>query len=151
MKRSALSALASVAALGLLASATSSALAGSEEDLFGPRYHSVSVTKDGKPRSLVEGTKLRVEFTRGGRSDEARWDSGCNFFGSQIEVGETAIDFGPIVSTAIGCETAFMRQDRFFARFFASDPEWTAEGRFATLSNARIEIELKRRVRPPGE
>lgn len=139
--------IATTAVLALvLAGSASVASAGSEEDLFGPRYHSVSVTKDGQPKALVEGTKLRIRFARHGNREDADWHSGCNFFAARIEVGEETIDFGPIVSTDISCDTSSERQDRFFARFFASDPSWTASGREATLANERVVIELRRRA-----
>lgn len=121
--------------------------AGDGEALFGPKYRSVSVEKNGEPRELVDGTRLQVKFAHEDGGDVVRWSSGCNLFGAQIEVSEAAIDTGEITSTDMACQNALGRQDNFFARFFAGDPSYSAEGRRLTLSTDRVEIELRRRLR----
>ncbi len=126
------------------------AAGGDEEALFGKRYHSVSVTKDGQPFGLVRGTKLRIGFSRHRGSDWAGWDSGCNAFGAEITLEEDVIDFEPPYQTLMGCTRRLLRQDAFFDRFFASDPAWTASGRELTLWNERVTVELRRRVTLPG-
>jgi heat shock protein HslJ len=141
-------------AIGVIFAATAfagvgagTALAGEEEALFGPRYHSVSVTKDGQPKPLVEGTKLWVKFTHGDFQDSVTWRAGCNFFGAPVRVNEETLNVRRIGSTDMACiGDGRMRQDRFFANFFGSDPAWTAAGRRATLSNDRVVIELRRRA-----
>lgn len=140
------SGLAAVVAFAVLAAALPAAHAGEEEALFGSRYHSVSVTKDGQTRELVEGTKLRVKFFHDGERDGVRWHSGCNYFGARIEVTSKRIKTDDIIGTEIGCEE--QRQDAFFARFFSQDPRYVASGRRLTLSTDRVVVELRRR--PPA-
>ena len=129
----------------VLTAAAPIALAGDEEALFGPRYHSVSVTKDGEPKSLVADTKLRVEFFRNVERDELAWHAGCNRFGYRIIVSQSEIDTRYGASTEIGCPRDLANQDDFFARFFKQDPAWSAEGRYLTLSTERVTVELRRR------
>ncbi len=135
-----------VAALAASAGALPVAHAGDEEALFGPRYHSVSITKDGQPRDLVKGTKLRVKFFHADDHDGVRWHSGCNYFGARIKVTNRRIETGDIAGTEIGCAPEEQRQDDFFARFFKRDPAWSAKGRHLTLSTERVVIELRRRA-----
>jgi heat shock protein HslJ len=137
------------AAVALLGAA-SPASAGDEEALFGKRYHSVSITKDGAPKALVEGTKLRVQFSHGDDHDSILWRAGCNFFGRQIIVTEETIDTRGGSSTEMGCPNELQRQDEFFAHFFRQDPAWNASGRELTLSTDRVTIELRRRVANAG-
>jgi heat shock protein HslJ len=140
-------------AIGVILAATAfagagagTAVAGDEEALFGPRYHSVSVTKDGDPKPLVKGTKLWVKFTHGDFQDSVTWRAGCNFFGAPVKVNEETLNVRRIGSTDMACiGDGRMRQDNFFAHFFHQDPAWDAEGRDLTLSTERVSIELRRK------
>jgi heat shock protein HslJ len=129
--------------------AASPARAGDDEALFGKRYHSVSVTKDGEPLALVEGTKLRVGFIRG-KVDSASWHAGCNAYGAHIAIVKDVIDVDPksMISTAMECfGDGLARQDNFFAHFFKGDPTWSASGRDLTLGTERVTVELRKRAK----
>lgn len=124
------------------------AAAGDEAALFGKKYHSVSVTKDGKPKPLVEGTHLWVKFRQGGERASVAWRAGCNFYGARLEIEEDVLDVkrGSMVSTDMGCiGDRYRRQDDFFAGFFAKDPSWSATGDDLTLATERVTIELSRK------
>ena len=137
--------LAGTAFVGVAATAGA---AGDSDALFGPRYHSVSVTKDGEPKPLVEGTKLRVKFTHGDFQDSVTWRAGCNYFGAPVDVEEETLNVRRIGGTAMACiGDGLMRQDDFFVHFFHQDPAWDAEGRDLTLSTDRVTIEFRRRAK----
>jgi len=126
----------------------SPALAGDEEALFGKKYHSVSVTKDGEPKPLVKGTHLWVDFRHNDENDGVAWRAGCNYYGAPIELADNILDTGQIVGTEMACiGDGLMRQDRSFVRFFRRDPAWSASGRDLTLNTNRVTIELRRRAK----
>ena len=130
--------------------AAPTALAGDEEALFGKKYHSASVTKDGEPKPLVKGTHLWVQFHHNDDHDGVAWRAGCNYYGARMTIAEDVIDVKrkTIISTDMACiGDHYRRQDDFFARFFAKDPAWSAEGSDLTLSTERITIELHRRTK----
>ena len=127
--------------------ASAPALAGDEEALFGKKYHSDSVTKDGEPRPLVKGTRLWVRFNRTEDRTSVGWRAGCNYWGARLEVLDDLLDVKgrSLVSTDMGCPSqAHQRQDEFFARFFRKDPSWDATGDDLTLATERVTIELSR-------
>ncbi|MEJ7875620.1 MAG: hypothetical protein WKF62_03095 [Solirubrobacterales bacterium] len=72
--------------------------------LFGPAYRSTAVTKDGEPRELVDGTRLRAKFTHDDDGDALAWRAGCNYFGSRIEVTNNQIDVRRGSNTEIAAE-----------------------------------------------
>ena len=123
------------------------AAAGDEAALFGKKYHSVSVTKDGKPKPLVEGTHLWVKFRQDGERTSVGWRAGCNFYGARLEIEDDVLDVKrrSMISTDMGCSSDRHRQDDFFARFFAQDPSWIASGDDLTLATERVTIELSRK------
>ena len=137
------------ATAALFAAGASPSIAGDEEALFGKKYHSVSVTKDGQPKPLVKETKLRVQFFHAEEEDELAWHAGCNRFGYAVIVLDELLDTDYGSSTEIGCPGDLARQDIFFAHFFKRDPAWSASGRNLTLSTERVTIDLRRRPTVP--
>ena len=145
MKRATAFGLAAVAACAFTSAVAPVTHAGDESKLFGPAYFATSITKEGEARELVEDTRLRVKFKRDEERDAVTWSAGCNYFGARIVLGDAHIDTRQIIGTQIGCRRALARQDDWIAKFFRSDPGWTAEGRRLTLSTERVEIELRRK------
>ena len=118
---------------------------GNAKDLFGPAFVSTSVTKNGASHDLVQGSHLRVKFVRERGKEIVRWNSGCNYFGSKVEISKTHIDTKRSPSTDIGCTGPQGRQDRWIARFFLADPAWSLSGDQLTLSADDDEFTLERR------
>ncbi|MDQ3759483.1 MAG: META domain-containing protein, partial [Actinomycetota bacterium] len=141
MKRATAFGLAVVAAWAFTSAVAPVTHGGDESKLFGPAYFATSITKDGEARELVEDTRLRVKFNRDEERDAVTWSAGCNYFGARIVLADAHIDTRQISGTQIGCRRALARQDDWIARFFASDPAYSTEGRRLTLSNERIVIE----------
>ena len=120
--------------------------AGDRSDrLFGRPYFSTGVTRDGERHELVRGTRIRVYFWRDDESDHVTWNAGCNDFGAEVEIRPRRLITGATLSTLIGCPTPRLRQDRWVARLFRSDPVWQARGRKLRLRSHGTVIRLRRR------
>lgn len=117
-------------------------------DISGRTFISVSVTEDGEPHPLVEGTVIRLSFEDGTISASA----GCNsMFGSYtIEDGILVVD--AMGMTEMGCAPALMAQDQSVAAFLGSRPAITLSGDDLTLTSETTTIQLlDREVAEPDQ
>lgn len=101
-------------------------------------YLSQSVTEDGAPRALVDGTQLRLQFFEHPRMSAS---AGCNTLG-----GRYAIDGGELVlsdasETAIGCDSALSQQDEWYFGFLASSPAIDVGDDTIVLEGSGVRIE----------
>lgn len=121
--------------------------AGDRSDrLFGRPYFATAVTKDGERHELVRGTRIRVGFDHDVETDYVFWDAGCNDFGAELEVKPRRLITGVTYSTDMLCRPRpIMRQERWVAKLFHSDPVWHARGRKLRLRSHGTVIRLRRR------
>ena len=117
-------------ALALIAlSMMSASSAGSPgSGLSGKRWVSVKVVRNGSPHELVSGTRVKLKLVHEAKRDVARWSAGCNLFGGELSVTPRRLLIGQVTQTEMGCSPPLHRQDRWLARFFASDPRWARQG-----------------------
>lgn len=106
-------------------------------------FRSTSVTRDGQPRPLVDGTTIDVQFADEGRGDLIRWRSGCNTAGGPLVITADRLDVEDGGSTAMGCDADRMAQEEWVHAFFLSDPSWAADGSRLTLTSDGTVIELE--------
>jgi heat shock protein HslJ len=106
---------------------------------WGRTFLSTSVTENGRPRALVEGTRIRLTF-----SDDHHLgaQAGCNSMGGPAEVADGHLVVGDLATTEMGCDPARHAQDDWLARFLTSRPGWRLEGSSLTLDQGSTRIEL---------
>lgn len=117
-------------------------------DVSGRTFISVSVTEDGEPHPLVEGTVIRLSFDDGSLSASA----GCNnmFGGYTIVDGVLVVD--AMGMTEMGCDPDLMAQDQSLAAFLGSRPTITLSGNDLTLTSETTTIQLlDREVAEPDQ
>ena len=103
---------------------TTSAL--TPDDLTGRDYLSIKVTENGNPKTLVEGTRIALQFRQDDASGQAKLgvSAGCN----SIDAGYTLDDEDKIITsymatTEMACQDERMEQDAFIVAFFGSKPQ----------------------------
>jgi heat shock protein HslJ len=108
--------------------------------LNGRRFVSVSVSEDGRPRPLVAGTHITLNFDDGRLGANA----GCNTMGTAIDVTDgTIASNGEIASTAMGCADALMAQDEWLGRLLREPLKWRLDGDRLELWNDTTNIVLR--------
>ncbi len=112
---------------------------------WGRTFLSTSVTENGEPRPLVEGTRIRLSF-----SDDRHLgaQAGCNSMGARAEVsgGERGeprrLVVSDLATTDMGCHPPRHAQHEWLGRFLASRPTWQLEGPDLTLEQGSTRIQL---------
>jgi heat shock protein HslJ len=105
----------------------------------GRTFLSTSVTEGDMPRSLADGTRIRLDFT----GDDLRMDAGCNllWFSPTRQDGDrliTAMEF----TTQVGCSPDRLDQDDWLTGFLTSEPTLRLDGDSLRLSSDGVTIEL---------
>lgn len=106
-------------------------------------FRSTSVTQNGQPRPIVEGTTIDVQFANEGSGDLIRWLSGCNRYGGDLTISVDRINVVLAGGTQAGCEPARAEQERWVNVFFQSDPFWRTDGTRLRLTSGDTVIELE--------
>ena len=107
--------------------------------LAGRTFVSESVTADGEPRPLVEGTHIEIGFSDDGRM---RATASCNTLSGAIEVRASRIVVGELSSTRIGCSPERHEQDRWLAAVLSADPAYVVRGTRLLLETGGTAIRL---------
>ncbi|MFD5824913.1 META domain-containing protein [Lentzea sp. NPDC060358] len=132
-----------VVAVALLAAACGGG-AGGGGDVVGKVFHSTSVTEQGKVRALVEGTRVRVEFTDDGRLI-AR--AGCNQMQAPVSLGGGRLEVSELSTTAMGCPNPGLHeQDEWLSNFLSATPSWRMDGGNLVVTGTSAEIVLAQEV-----
>jgi heat shock protein HslJ len=123
------------------AGATDSKSSGGEP--WGRTFLSTSVTENGRPKPLVDGTRITLNFFDDGHRLGAQ--AGCNQMGgpASFQGGRLVID--DMATTEMGCDPPRHAQDEWLARFLTSKPNWTRSGSTLTLDNGTVRIVLEDR------
>lgn len=116
--------------------------AGQGADLRGNVYVSTSVSEQGKPRALVEGTKVELRFTDDGR---LLANAGCNQMQGPVQLGDGKLAVAEISTTAMGCpKPELHEQDDWLSKLLDARPSWRLDGANLVLTGSNAEIVLAR-------
>jgi len=105
----------------------------------GRAFEATSVTESGAERPLVAGTRLTVRFRAPG---ELEAHAGCNYLGVRGHLEGARLVADSMLSTAIGCASELLAQDRWVVDFFNAGPTWQVRGDELTLRTPTTEIVL---------
>lgn len=112
---------------------------GGGDPLTGRTFLSETITEDGEPYELVEGTRIALEFTDDGRL-VAR--AGCNILSHDVSVTGDRIEATGGESTEMGCDPPRQEQDTWLADFLSGSPQWELDGDYLILTSGGTELEL---------
>lgn len=114
--------------------------AGSASPLLGRTFLSESVTEDGEPRTLLEGTRIEITFGDDGRIN---LNAGCNSIGGPVAIGAHKLVVDELSSTAAGCiPDELHEQDEWLSGILHSDPTYVLDGDRLRLESAGSVIEM---------
>lgn len=107
--------------------------------LVGRTFLSESVTENGVPRSMVEGTQIGLTFQPGGRLSAT---AGCNHISGSVEVTADRILVGELAMTELGCAPFLHEQDQWLADFLSTGPAYALDEQQLRLDAEGTVIEL---------
>lgn len=110
---------------------------------WGRTFLSTSVTENGQPKPLVEGTRITLRF-----DDERRQlgaSAGCNSMGGSASFEDGRLVVDDLATTEMGCDPPRHAQDEWVGGFLTSRPTWTVEGPVLTLDNGNARMVLEDR------
>ncbi|MET9228977.1 META domain-containing protein [Lentzea sp. NPDC003310] len=114
--------------------------AGQGVTLRGKVYVSSSVTDQGKPRAVVEGTRVELRFTDDGRLIA---NAGCNQMQGPVSLDDGRISVAELGVTAMGCpKPELHEQDDWLAGVIEAKPTWKLDGTTLVVTGANAEIVL---------
>jgi heat shock protein HslJ len=108
----------------------------------GRAFTSILVRQDGKPYSLVPGTAVKLDFSKGRVTASA----GCNTMSGPVTFTSDTMVVGTLASTPMLCDPLRGRQDGLLLDLFAKPSQWSLDGMTLTLWNTRVEIILGERL-----
>jgi len=91
-------------------------------------YVVTAVTADGKPRTLVDGSEIRITLD----GSRAVITAGCNTMSGSYALDGTRMTLADLASTEMGCAAPLMEQDAWVAGLFAQPVQLTT-GTGATI------------------
>lgn len=101
-------------------------------------FVATSITDRGRPRTLAEGTELRLTF----RDDQFGIEAGCNHLSGSYELDGDRLVVGPIGGTEMGCPQPLMDQDAWLAGVLAGESRLRLVEDDLTLTTDEVVIEL---------
>jgi heat shock protein HslJ len=107
--------------------------------LVGRTFVSTSVTENGQPRPLVEGTRIELSIPS---RDRIGASAGCNQLSGPLTIERHRLVVGTLASTRIGCAPELHRQDEWLARFLTGDPFYVLRGDSLRLQVGGTVVEL---------
>ncbi len=105
-------------------------------------FLSVAVTDAGAPRSLVPGTRIRLDF----RGSELGANAGCNSIGGTYAIQDGTLILDAAGMTEMGCDQPRHEQDDWLVAFLSSRPTMKLSGDELTLESGTIAIRLMDRT-----
>ncbi|MEP7360625.1 MAG: META domain-containing protein [Chloroflexota bacterium] len=116
--------------------------------LTGRTFLSMTVTKDGAPYTLADGTRIRLVFNDGRLTANA----GCNTIGGNLTLAGDTLHFSGASMTEMGCDEPRMAQDQWLVSFLGSDPTFGLDGNdLALTSGTTVVTLLDRAVAEPDQ
>ena len=114
---------------------------------WGRTFLSTSVTENGRPRPLVEGTRISLRFSD---SSEIGAQAGCNSMGGPASIDDGRLVIDDLATTEMGCDPPRHAQDEWLAQFLTSRPSADLSAETLTLENDTTRIVLTdRKVADP--
>lgn len=114
-----------------------------ELGLQGRTFLSTAVTEDGKPRQLVDGTRITLTFHDDGRVSA---QAGCNILGSDdVSTDDGVLSIGSLSQTEMGCDPPRHDQDEWLASVLTAKPTWKLDSATLLLETERVAIMLQDR------
>ncbi|HEU5449007.1 MAG TPA: META domain-containing protein [Acidimicrobiia bacterium] len=110
---------------------------------WGRMFLSTSVTENGQPKPLVEGTRITLNFFDDGHRLGAQ--AGCNQMGGPASFQGGRLVVNNMATTEMGCDPPRHAQDEWLARFLTSKPSWVRSGSTLTLDNSSVRVVLEDR------
>jgi heat shock protein HslJ len=110
-----------------------------DSEPWGRAFLSTSVTENGQPRPLVEGTRISLRFSD---SHEIGAQAGCNSMGGPASIEAGRLVVGDLATTEMGCDPPRHAQDEWLARFLTSRPSADLSAETLTLENDTTRIVL---------
>lgn len=107
-------------------------------DATGHTYLSTSVTVDGEPRPLVDGSRIRLVIDE--RSVGA--DAGCNSLGGEYEMDGDRLVVNGLAMTEMGCDPALMEQEDWLVDLLTAGPVLALDGDRLTLTSGDTVVSL---------
>jgi heat shock protein HslJ len=134
--------LVAAVAVALLATGcgNTSAGGGGGGEVRGKVFRSTSVTEQGKPRALVEGTNVELRFTDDGRLLAG---AGCNQMQGPVSLDDGKIAVPDLSMTAMGCPSPDLHtQDEWLSKLLRASPSWRMDGTNLVVTGSNAEIVL---------
>jgi heat shock protein HslJ len=110
---------------------------------WGRTFLSTSVSENGQPKALVDGTRITLNFFDDGHRLGAQ--AGCNQMGGPASFQDGRLVVDDMATTEMGCDPPRHAQDEWLARFLTSKPSWAREAATLTLDNGAVRIVLEDR------
>ncbi|MBP2322825.1 heat shock protein HslJ [Kibdelosporangium banguiense] len=110
-----------------------------QQELKGRAFVAESVSVQGKPRPMVGGTQVTLDFTEDGR---LLAKAGCNMMGGRVATGDGRLKADSLEMTEMGCDRARHEQDTWLAGVIESGPAFRFDGTTLKLTSADTEIVL---------
>lgn len=127
-------------AVSLVATGCGQQSGGGGGDLRGKVFVSASVTEQGKPRALVDGTKVELRFTDDGRLIA---NAGCNMMQGPVSFDGGRLAVQDLSTTAMGCPKPELHtQDDWLNKLLSATPTWKLDGGNLTIAGSNAEILL---------
>jgi heat shock protein HslJ len=133
--------LVAVISVALLASGCGNRSAGQGgSDVRGKVFTSTAVTEQGKPRALVDGTKVELRFTDDGRLLAT---AGCNQMQGPVVLDDGKLKVTDLSMTSMGCPSPDLHtQDEWLSKFLSATPAWRMDGQNLVITGSDSEIVL---------
>ena len=126
---------------------TASQSGSSDGQPWGRTFLSTSVTENGQPKPLVEGTRISLGFSD---SHELGAQAGCNSMGGPASIENGRLVVSDLATTEMGCDPPRHAQDEWLARFLTGRPSADLSAETLTLENDTTRIVLTdRKVADP--
>lgn len=111
----------------------------SADTLRGRTFLSTAVTENGKPRTLVQGTKVSLWFSDDGRLVA---NAGCNSMQGAVNTSDGKIAVKDLSMTEMGCDGPRHAQDDWLAKLLNGSPGWRVEADTLTVSSGTATLTL---------
>lgn len=103
------------------------------------------IVVDGRPRAIVRGTTITLDFSDGRLAINA----GCNSMSGPTRFEGTTLTTSAMGSTEMACERDRMEQDQFIAGFFAQPVTVTRTGGTGQLTQGGTTIDIDEQIPEP--
>lgn len=104
----------------------------------GRQFWSTSVTEDGEPRPLVDGTRIQIRFDEGNIGASA----GCNSMGGTYSISDGVLEVTDMAMTEMGCDAPRHDQDQFVVDLLTNSPTITLDGDDLVLATTDVTLTL---------